>query len=215
MAIKPQETIQGELIIIPDPLVPIRQIHFRSDSATGRFGIYVTHDGAKTFLPLLLAPSADQGDRPGSFLTLGDDYSAEWVHNPVLAERARVAQFRGVPIPLSAAHISTLYTGALLGIFRSPRGRVLRATEMHLTVQTPADQDILVEIVDSVGNPLPNAGNNWIGRIANGQRTGLKQFNTPLTFSDGSNYKLKINQCGTVANPGEVLEVRLVCELVS
>lgn len=215
MPTTPKEVIQGELVIIPDPQVPIRQIHFRTDPQAGRFGIYFTEDGGSTFRALLLVPTAEAKDLPGSFLTLDDNRDAQWVHNPVLAERARQRQFRGIPIPMSSALIGTLSSNALFGLFRSARGKVLRVTEMHLTLQTPADQDVLVEIVDSSGNKLPNAGNNWIGRISTGQSTAVKQFTTPLTFETGISYKLKVIQCGTPVNPGEVLGATLVCELVS
>jgi len=215
MAKIPEETIRGTLIIIPEPLVPIRQIHIRTDTAAGRFGLYFTEDGGTTFRPLLLVPTAETRDLPGSFLTLDDNRGAQWVHNPLLAERARAGQFRGIPIPLSASHSGALFTDAIFGLFRSPRGKQLRATELHLSMQTPADRDVFIEVVDNSGTKLPNSGNNWIGQIATGQRTGMKQFSTPLTFSEGLSYRLKINQCGTAANPGEVVETRLVCELVS
>ena len=83
MPTTPKEVIQGELVIIPDPQVPIRQIHFRTDPQAGRFGIYFTEDGGSTFRALLLVPTAEAKDLPGSFLTLDDNRDAQWVHNPV------------------------------------------------------------------------------------------------------------------------------------
>lgn len=214
MAQKPQTVIPGELVIGLDPLVPSRQIVIRSDNVSGRFGIYFTEDAGVTFLPLIVAPSAEARDLPGSFLTLGDDRGAVWLHNPVLAERARQSVLRHVVVPLSTTFISALFTNAVFGIFRSPRGARLRVTEMHMSVQTQADQAILIEIVDATGAKLANSGTNWIGQIASGQKVGIKQFATPLLFADSTSYRLKINQCGTEANPGEVLEVRLITELV-
>lgn len=215
MAAIPTETKTGELIFVPDPLVATRQIRIRVDRKAGMFGLYFTEDGGKTLLPLLLVPTKGSKVQPGSFLTIGDDGSVEWNFNPVVTEKARLSQIRGVPIPLTSSHIGSLYTSALFGLLTSPRGRVLQIKELHLTLQTTADQDVIIEIVDSTGAKLPNAGNNWIGTIATGQRTGIARFNTPLKLDPGSSYRIKIVQCGTSLSSGEVLEVRAVCELVS
>lgn len=194
-----QNTINTELIVVPDQGVPDEQVLIARRPKLSGLGIYYTTDGGKTFRSMIPAPT--QATRQGAVLTVVDDKgNVDWrlPNTPkpppyVLSGQRQYASFN-----LAGA----LSSGGIFGYFKIPEKRSATLIELLVSVQTPADQNITVDLINSSGTLQ-----NRTATLGAGSYFSAITLDTPLLLGPGTAWRMKVTGCGSNSAPGEFLNV--------
>ena len=193
MAAKPRQIISQELQVVPDSGVTSESILIARNPKAAGLGIYVSTDGGATFQVMIPAPNKDT--RKGSVLTIDDKGNAVWALPPAVRLPVSPSGLQYISFQL----VGDLSVGATFGYFKVPAGRTAVLYELTMSMQDVADANVSVDLV--------TGGGVFQGRtavIGTGGVTSTTTFESPLTLSSRSVWRMKVTGCGTSA-PGQNL----------
>lgn len=191
-----QQIQQGEQVFIPNPSTPAFRVMIRRDVKKGLTAIYYSEDAGATWKAMLPAPTSN--NQVGSVLTLGLDGVASWQVPPF----TKASQ---IPMAVQLTLQGTMSLGQSFGYLRIPDGLNLQLTEIQASLQDVSDGRIVLDVSTLLG-----VAQNRMIQINPGSQSGLAVLSTPLSMPSGSEWTMKVLQCGSLLLPGAGLSVRLV-----
>lgn len=198
MASAPRTPISGELLVTPDPALPNVQILIQRDRKSEVIGLFVSKDNGASFKPFLPIPL--DNDKPGSVPTLGVDGKVRWQAIPVPGIKTGSGSLSFIEESFHGA----LVPNTIFGYFRVPTGVSFRCVEIQATVQSAANAQIKIDILNG-----SNVAQNKVTTIQTGNTSAIQVLSTAVVMNQNSIWKFKILQAGT-SLPGEELKVRMV-----
>jgi hypothetical protein len=195
-----QQQINAELLIIPDKGVPSEVVLIaRRTASKGGLGIYCSSDGGKTYRSMIPAPGVNT--RKGAILTIVDDLgNADWRLPPPSTPAPAILSGQRQYVPFHLA--GDLSSGAVFGYLKIPQKRSATLVELQISMQSAADQDVTVDLIN--GSSVPQ---NRVATLAAGSYVSTTILETPLELKSGTVWRMKITGCGTGSAPGEFINV--------
>lgn len=203
---KPRQSINAELVIVPDRGVPSEVILIARDPKKSGMAIYCSSDGGKTLRSMIPAPTADT--RKGSVLTVINEVGdAAWELPSKPAPTPALSGHRQY-IPFSL--VGDLRVGVTFGYIKIPSRRNASLLELQISVQDAANQAITVDLVNGSGAVQGRAAT-----LTSGSRTSTTILDAPLRLGAGSVWRMKVTGCGTDSSPGQNITVLAGIEYLS